>query len=131
MPETVPEILNLADEVRDRQARRRRVFRTPLSVRQMTGTAAASGRREFHGAMRDHVGHRRVIAGKPVDDVLTIPDVYQRVRGGTPVDLPRLRLFDRILIRTQVPRRRRLRLRFVARFGWRVEPVRREARVQS
>ncbi len=78
--QAVSKVVDLADEVGDGERRRRGIFRTSLPVRQVTRAASARRVAQPSGTVRDDVGHRRVIAGKPVDHVLTVADVHERVR---------------------------------------------------
>ena len=55
----------------------RGVLRPSLAVRQVARGAAARVLAKLGRTVRDHIRHRRVIAGEPVDDVLAVAHVDQ------------------------------------------------------
>ena len=98
----------------DRQRRPARRFpAAPCRSADGTSRIRASSP-EPRRSVRDDVGHRRVIAGKPVDHVLAVADVDERIACRAALELPRPRLLARILVRPQISARRRLRRRFLA-----------------
>ena len=81
----VPEILDLADEVRHGQPRTAARF-PAVPCRSAGGTSrsrASSSRADR--TVRDDIRHRRMVAGEPVDDVLAVADVDQRIRRAAAV----------------------------------------------
>ena len=76
--------------------------------------------------MLNDVGHRRVVAGKPIDDVLSVTYVNERVFCIAPFQIPEPRLLGLVFIRAQIPIRRRLGLRRFPRHSDGVESVRPE-----
>ena len=74
-----PEVGHRLDEIADRQSRDAGVFRPALSVRVV---AEAAGAHVRPLAVRDDVGHRRVVAGKPVGRTEPVADLRQRERCG-------------------------------------------------
>src|SRR5262245_10519896 len=75
----------------------------------MTGTASASFITQSGGTMLNNRWHRRMIVGKPVDHVLTIAYIDERICGIASRQAPGSGLLDRIFVRTQVSGRRVLR----------------------
>ncbi len=61
-PQAFAKIIDLPDEVRDRQRCRRGVLRASMSIRQVARRAASSCGPEPHRTVRDDVGHRRMVA---------------------------------------------------------------------
>ena len=59
--------------------------------------------------MCDHIGHRRVVVWEPVDHVLTVTNVHERIEPAAARQPPEPGLLDRILVGPQVARRRVLR----------------------
>ena len=126
VPQAVAEVLDLADEVRHRQPRRRRVFRPSLAVRQMARAAAAACSCQLRRTVRDDIRHRRVIAGNQSMTFWPSRTSTSEYVRAAAVHAARPRLLGRILVGPQIPGRRRLRLRLVAGLRRLEEPVRPE-----
>ena len=76
--------------------------------------------------MLNDVGHRRVVAGKPIDDILTVTYVDEGVFCIAPFQSPGPRLLRLVFILAQIPIGGRLRLCRFSRHSDRVEPIRPE-----
>src|SRR4029079_17228531 len=89
----VTEVMQLPQGIRGRLSCWRRIFRSALSVRKVARAAAAPALvHETCRAVLDDVGHRRVVAGKPVDDVVAVTNINERVSAATTFDVLRTRL---------------------------------------
>jgi hypothetical protein len=80
-PQTVAKILELAHEVRHRQPGGRRILRPAFAIGQMTRSAAARrvARTSSRTALDDRRHRRRMILREPVDHVVAVADVDERV----------------------------------------------------
>ena len=87
MPQASSKIVNLTDEVRGGESRDTGILGPALPVWQVTRAAAARRLRQTSGTVCDHVGHRRMVAGKPIDHVLPVTDVDEGVRGGAAIKM--------------------------------------------
>src|SRR5258705_455508 len=65
-----------------------------------------------------------MILRKPIDHVLSVTNIYKRIRGIASFEAARLRLFFSIFVRTQVPARWGLRLRLFTRHRRPLETIR-------
>src|SRR6185369_16854073 len=92
-PESQAEIVELTHDVGVRQPAGRRVLGASLSVWQVARAAAARALTELLRTVRDDVGHRRrMIAREPVDDVVAVAHVDERVRRARALDTARAEL---------------------------------------
>ena len=124
-PQAVPEVLKLPHEVRDRQPGRRRVLGTSFAVGKMARAASARrvARAGGRAVLDDRRHRRRMILREPVDHVVAVAHVDERVGRAAAAGLARPRLLGRIFVRPQISGRCGLRRRFVAGFRHGVEPV--------
>jgi hypothetical protein len=110
--QAVSEILDLSYEVGNRQSRDPGILRTPFAIWQVARAAASSHVAEPNGPVRDHVGHRRMVAWEPIDYILAVADVHERKGRIASVKTARLRLLGRVLVRSEVSAWRGLGKRF-------------------